>query len=216
MGNCLEFLTVIGDGKEKHGYRVHLFVFDRDRFFIDGLMKAACAYFRHKFWQVYVTDHNRRDSDITIVIQGRMAGCKGATPVRNPPVIWFNLREKRERVQAADGQCSCYAGMIYLTDSVDTVIEKLAEAFLLHEQDAGVKGGCRQCEGWGLTSRERRVISLIGNGLTPGEVARILNIHPKTVSAHKCTGMRKLGLRRTVDLFHWLRQSGQLNVMNRR
>lgn len=57
-----------------------------------------------------------------------------------------------------------------------------------------------------ITRREREVLQAIAAGLSPTQIARKLQISTKTVSAHKQTSMRKLGLQRSHDLYHWLWQ----------
>jgi len=51
-----------------------------------------------------------------------------------------------------------------------------------------------------LSDQERRVFMLLRQGLTSKEIARDLDLSPKTVSTYKARLMRKLGLRTLVDL----------------
>ena len=51
-----------------------------------------------------------------------------------------------------------------------------------------------------LSDQERRVFTLLRQGLTSKEIARDLDLSPKTVSTYKARLMRKLGLRTLVDL----------------
>jgi DNA-binding NarL/FixJ family response regulator len=45
-----------------------------------------------------------------------------------------------------------------------------------------------------LTPREREVITLLGNGLSNGQIARTLYISEKTASVHVSNILRKLGV----------------------
>ena len=51
-----------------------------------------------------------------------------------------------------------------------------------------------------LTAREREVLQLAAEGRTSPEIARRLNISPRTVETHRTNLMRKLGLRTQTDL----------------
>jgi DNA-binding NarL/FixJ family response regulator len=57
-----------------------------------------------------------------------------------------------------------------------------------------------------LTEREREVLKLIIQGRSTKEIARTLNISPKTVSVHRSNLMTKLNVRNTVDLLRYLSQ----------
>ena len=51
-----------------------------------------------------------------------------------------------------------------------------------------------------LTAREEQVLGLLGAGHTNKVMARILNISPRTIEAHRMQVMRKFGALNTVDL----------------
>lgn len=59
-----------------------------------------------------------------------------------------------------------------------------------------------------LTQRELEVLSVIATGLATGHVGSMLKINTKTVSSHKRAAMLKLGFRRNIELYHWLRLGG--------
>ena len=52
----------------------------------------------------------------------------------------------------------------------------------------------------GLTPREREVLQLVTEGKSAKEVAKVLNISPRTVEFHKYAMMSKLNLKTTSDL----------------
>ena len=54
-----------------------------------------------------------------------------------------------------------------------------------------------------LTSREREIVQLLGEGRTNKEVATMLNLSVKTVEAHRANIMRKLRLRSVTDLVRY-------------
>ena len=53
-----------------------------------------------------------------------------------------------------------------------------------------------------LTSRERSVLSLIVKGLSSKEIARRLDIAPRTVEFHRANLLKKTGAKSTIDLMH--------------
>jgi PAS domain S-box-containing protein len=55
-----------------------------------------------------------------------------------------------------------------------------------------------------LTRREREVMSLLGEGKTSKEIARVLNLSFRTVEVHRGRLMRKFGVRNTAGLFQAL------------
>lgn len=190
---------------------LRVLIVDRNRFFEYGLKGAIDDTFLHVVIGV-PDDIESAAREADIVIDGDGVRYCADTGCSN---VWLRLRD-RQVGGLGRPDCRCYAGTLYRTDSVDTILAKLVQAIQMREQFCHTPGGGRACEARRLTLQERRVMRLIGYGMTLGEVARILDIHPKTVSAHKCTVMRKLGLRRKVHLFHWLRQSGLLNVRSKR
>lgn len=60
----------------------------------------------------------------------------------------------------------------------------------------------------GLSPREVEVLRLYGGGLTVCEIAQRLNRSKQTISSHKCSAMRKLGLKTNAALYLYLQESG--------
>ncbi|MBU3689193.1 MAG: response regulator transcription factor [Actinobacteria bacterium] len=54
-----------------------------------------------------------------------------------------------------------------------------------------------------LSARESEVVGYFANGMRCGEIANLLKLSPKTVSAHKSNAMRKLNVSSNVDLIRW-------------
>jgi DNA-binding NarL/FixJ family response regulator len=63
-----------------------------------------------------------------------------------------------------------------------------------------------------LTSRERRVVQLIAEGLTNKHVASVLGISPKTVETHRAAVMRKLTLSSSAALVRYAVRNGILHA----
>jgi DNA-binding NarL/FixJ family response regulator len=54
-----------------------------------------------------------------------------------------------------------------------------------------------------LTSRQREVLQLLAEGHAMKEVARLLNVTPRTVAFHKYTMMRQFGIRTSAELVQY-------------
>ncbi|PTN36339.1 response regulator transcription factor [Desulfonatronum sp. SC1] len=63
-----------------------------------------------------------------------------------------------------------------------------------------------------LTSREQEILRLLAEGQTAKEIANRLSISPKTVENHRVNIMRKLELRRPIDLIRYAVRIGLIDV----
>ncbi|MEQ5840161.1 response regulator [Paraburkholderia acidicola] len=63
-----------------------------------------------------------------------------------------------------------------------------------------------------LSTRELEVVRLLVSGMTPTEIAGLLNRSIKTISTQKKAAMRKLGLAHDAQLFQYAQRSGLLNL----
>lgn len=61
-----------------------------------------------------------------------------------------------------------------------------------------------------LTAREFQIMELVVEGLNSMEISQRLNLSSKTVENHRYSLMKKLGLRNTVELVHYVRKHGLL------
>jgi len=61
-----------------------------------------------------------------------------------------------------------------------------------------------------LTVRERKVMQLIAEGATSGDIGVRLKISPRAVGSHRVNCMRKLGLNTTQDLIRYALQRGTI------
>jgi DNA-binding NarL/FixJ family response regulator len=63
-----------------------------------------------------------------------------------------------------------------------------------------------------LTPREQEILRLLAEGQTAKEIANRLSISPKTVENHRVNIMRKLELRRPIDLIRYAIRIGLIDV----
>ncbi|MFQ5583892.1 MAG: response regulator [Calditrichia bacterium] len=59
-----------------------------------------------------------------------------------------------------------------------------------------------------LSDREFQVMCLMGSGVQLSEVARRLNISPKTVSGHRCKIMEKMGWKNNAEMMRYAIENG--------
>ncbi|MEN1680148.1 MAG: response regulator transcription factor [Planctomycetota bacterium] len=84
-----------------------------------------------------------------------------------------------------------------LFHAIETVLA--GESFLSEAIDRDALAECTFCDGE-LTSREKEVLQLIGEGMTNGDIARTLTISPHTVTRHRANLMKKLNVHNRVEL----------------
>lgn len=63
-----------------------------------------------------------------------------------------------------------------------------------------------------LSHRELQILSAIDKGLSQKQTSEKLGLHIKTISAHKRSAMKKLGMQRNHELYNWLRHKGMNKV----
>ena len=85
-----------------------------------------------------------------------------------------------------------YAGRKYVSDDLS---DRLASAL----QSRARNGETRR-----LSPREHQILTLLGNGRTPKEIAALLSVSPKTISTHRSRMLQKLGLRTNADLVRYV------------
>ena len=66
-------------------------------------------------------------------------------------------------------------------------------------------------EGDPLTSRQREILQLVGEGRSAKEIAKVLNLSPRTVEFHKAQIMEQLDLHTTADLVKYAISHGLIS-----
>jgi two-component system, NarL family, response regulator NreC len=90
-------------------------------------------------------------------------------------------------------------GGIYLSPNISRAV---VEAYLSKTEISREK----------LTSRERQVLQLVGEGKSSKEVARLLGISAKTAESHRARLMRKLDVHETASLVRYAIRSGLIEL----
>ncbi|MFO0807630.1 MAG: response regulator transcription factor [Gemmataceae bacterium] len=94
-----------------------------------------------------------------------------------------------------------YRGRVYVTP---LATQGLVETFL-HEPEPANQPKI-------LSPRQREVLQLLAEGHTMKEIARILNITPRTVAFHKYSMMEDLGIRSSAELVQFAIKQGVVTV----
>lgn len=191
-----------------------LYVVDPDQYWVQGVIKALSHYLDTTYrWRRGTKTFPADGTGVMIIASDRLFKIQHGSRLGN--VLWLPVRDKGRDGTTEQPPGGYDTHTVYRCDRVDTVIEKLVIASRGREHGIEGREIYRPPQHTAFTSQEQCVIRLIGCGLAPKAIARALGIHPKTVSAHKCNVMRKLGLRRTQDLYRWLQLSGLVELTSK-
>ena len=64
----------------------------------------------------------------------------------------------------------------------------------------------------GLTKREKQILTLVVDGLTSKDMARKLNLSPRTVDHHRSNLLKKFKMKNSVDLVNYAVRNGYVTV----
>jgi DNA-binding NarL/FixJ family response regulator len=90
-----------------------------------------------------------------------------------------------------------------------TFVTPTLAADLLHTGHAGEGCAHQGCE---ITARRREILQLLADGCSAKEIARRLDISPRTVEFHKYQMMECLGLHSTAQLVRWAINEGLVTL----
>ena len=119
--------------------------------------------------------------------------------------------------EGADGYCVKDSSLDELRLAVRSVLDgkryispgiadKVLEGYVEHSRQLKPKSA------WdSITSREKEVLKLIGEGFTNKEIAKVLNISTKTVEKHRSSLMAKLDLHNAAALAAYAAERGLLS-----
>ncbi|MDO8749674.1 MAG: response regulator transcription factor [Dehalococcoidia bacterium] len=83
---------------------------------------------------------------------------------------------------------------------------------LVHSYVHGSASGAERVSYDGLTTREREVLKLIGDGKTNQEIAEAMYLSPNTVQTHRARIMDKLGLHSRTQLIKYALSKGLIDA----
>lgn len=187
-------------------------VFGCEGFFCVGVEKIISNHlFNLSFVPVFSSDKERDDLDIVIIM---LSSKKVIYPcqylmrfnfVRLGGVVIYEVHDKK-----ITGYTSCLheVNSMSVRDTPEMLVSLLDR--VLSEkpvEGALIKERCSYCKPV-LTAAERFVMHGLAMGLSATCIAEMLGLSPKTISAHKRNGMRKMGFSRNFELYHWLSCGG--------
>lgn len=105
--------------------------------------------------------------------------------------------------------CERIIGSISSYMRVEEVLALITLGFqLLKNRVSHDVGECIHCTSIRLTKREFEVMDYLKQACSVAHLSVCMGISDRTISAHKQSVMRKLGFRRNVELYSWLRRDG--------
>jgi two-component system, NarL family, response regulator NreC len=126
-------------------------------------------------------------TDRPYVLEAMQAGAKGYVLKTQTAEDLVHAIEKVSRG-------GVYVSPVVTVSLVDAILEK------------------RQSGARDLTARERQVLQLIAEGNSTKQIARILDITPKTAESHRARLMKKLDIHDTAGLVRYAVRRGLLNL----
>ncbi|WP_017891041.1 helix-turn-helix transcriptional regulator [Serratia sp. S4] len=181
---------------------INILIQDSNRYFSQGLtalLHAECQ--RRHICVTFLMPRYRHRADIVIFTNNGYSLIRANSSPDGQARQSLLLIENHINYQTAS-RVQPNIGVIKRRDSISTV-QALIELTLARHHEAPVKKALPGRQK--LTARENEILSAIAHGLTSNQIARRYGLNIKTVSSHKCAAMRKLGLSRIHDLYHWLR-----------
>ncbi|WP_447889552.1 helix-turn-helix transcriptional regulator [Serratia fonticola] len=186
---------------------IKIFIQDTNQYFAQGLAALLQSFYLSRQATVtFLSKKNYYLADLVIVSSD------------TPSFIWayrarqFNTRQLLFLIQDSSRYRTApsdlhEAGVIKRGDNTNSVLQ-LIDLALIEQADC-VTNLAQFCMPV-LTPREIQVLSAIALGFQSVRIAKKLGLHVKTISAHKCAAMRKLGFSRNQELYNWLHIQSEL------
>lgn len=99
----------------------------------------------------------------------------------------------------------------HLLESVESICRRKSVRHSTRDSAAPRESSARYFASKKLSPRELETIRLYASGLTISEISRLVNRSKKTISGHKMSAMRKLGINRNVDILKLDLESDPIN-----
>lgn len=188
-------------------------ILDTNRFFAMGLEAILKPYLLLRGYPpAFFSDSYDGNADLVFRLQGLPVTAQCCCADSSLPQYRIAIQESPlplPRLRLSD--CFREQGTISRRIGVEAL---LAEVDMLLASPAIPNQHCPRCVST-LSVRELQVLRALKWELTPKQIAKELRVSIKTVSAHKCAAMEKLGFTRNSELYHWLLQGGLDNKQAR-
>ncbi|OQV35960.1 hypothetical protein BV901_10300 [Serratia nematodiphila] len=191
---------------------VTVLIQDQDRFFAQGIEHLLRSHFSRKGREIRVVAPNCLEVvDLLILVERAgwpLHPCRlSSRTCRHGRTAIIVVTEAITRKRRHRSPCLSELGVLERRDAPEVVLNLADRMLPLQKEVLTTSDICVRCAMM-LTPREHQVLRCMSCGLTASRVAWVLKITEKTVSAHKRSAMRKLGFRRSGELYQWLLRGG--------
>ncbi|AKG68302.1 Putative transcription factor YjjQ [Serratia fonticola] len=181
---------------------INILIQDTNQFFAQGLTTLLQTEDLCKHTNVtLLTQHQRHLADLFIVTDDFSSFLNTCRTTTNTYTRRSILRIQDNHRYRTYSHRRYETGIIKRHDSINTV-RQVIEAVVKKHNDSIICDAPRIRPT--LTRKECQVMAALAQGLSANHIARLLGVHIKTVSHHKCSAMRKLGFSRNHELCLWL------------
>ncbi|HFF8453766.1 LuxR C-terminal-related transcriptional regulator [Serratia marcescens] len=182
---------------------VYIALLGKDSFISHGLVLFLSDYFSMKKRRVEFVNQTRLDiADIIFYDTSRSMACLIGDALRSgmKDCVIFSLYDGKPSL------ATWRLGRLQKSLSKRGDLQQLRFYLdaLWHERKIPAASRCEAEEKEMLTTRQRQIMRLLAEGLTPAEISMRLNISIKTVSSHRGAVMKKFGFNRKIELYNWL------------
>lgn len=191
---------------------VKIKILDSDRFFESGLRKILTAYFKYEgITPFFVNSDNESLIDMLFISAYRKEWMFPCHYLQRYQDIRHGIIVIQDSGRTYLGRISpCSYQLRYLSSKARP--EEVVAMMRLREERHYLSRrilnkSCSRCKP-NLTTMEKKVLYYILWGVSQKESAELLGLSPKTISHHQRNAMSKLGLRRKMELYNWLRNGG--------
>ncbi|CAE1147663.1 LuxR C-terminal-related transcriptional regulator [Serratia sp. Tan611] len=188
-----------------------IYIDDSNLFFATGLRLALEQHFSARSVGVCHLYSTASPADLVIIAAGEgVAGqfCRLPRPDYRLSTAYLTLRDRPEVPMLMLPACQRETGRLYRRDPLEKIMRQVDAALEACEMRYDFAHRCYWCDKHALTLREHDIVRRLGRGETPYDIAERLQISVKTVSLYKRSMMRKMHLKSTSDLYHWLQNGG--------
>ncbi|HCD7746755.1 helix-turn-helix domain-containing protein [Serratia marcescens] len=182
---------------------IKIAILDEDRYFSQGLEAIMRDLFiRRGYQSILFTDNYDLNADLVFQT-------KNLASVRFCGNVKASVKQKCIAIQDFTlshlNLPNCFHEQVTISRhiKIDALLASVEQLLTLPITRLSRK--CSRCTS-ALTKRERQILSAISQEKTAKQIAKDLGLSLKTVSAHKCAAMAKLGFTRNNDLYSWLRR----------
>lgn len=177
-------------------------ILDADRYFVLGLESLLREHFNSQGLSIHFLPASR-GANAQLLFQSvtnNVRFCRWGRTRHQQKVITVQTRSRRRNI------CISEHGIIDRSISA-TALLLIVQYVMERKVVDRSSRNCPRCSR-SLTRRELQILSLLSRGNSHQQIGQLMGLDTKTVSAHKCNAMVKLGISRLSDLQYWMKNGG--------